>query len=80
MLEEISFICYPYASGWEIGLKALLAFHEEYGHYAIPVAYHDQSGFKLGSWVYIQRKTYKAGKLAAERIKALNDASFAWTL
>jgi superfamily II DNA or RNA helicase len=56
---------------WDDAFDALTAYIEREGHARIPRT-HVEVEIALGNWVLVQRQTYKAGKLAAERIAKLN--------
>ncbi len=56
---------------WDDAFNALTAYIEREGHARIPRT-HVEVEIALGNWVLVQRQTYKAGKLAAERIAKLN--------
>lgn len=56
---------------WDDAFDALTAYIEREGHARIP-RNHVEGEIALGNWVLVQRQTYKAGKLAAERIARLN--------
>jgi len=61
-------------SRWEEGLARLAAFADTNGHTRVPQGYLDESGFRLGQWVSVQRQAYRQGKLGpdrAERLEAL---------
>ena len=51
---------------WERGFAYLRKFVEREGHARVPLKARDD-GYRLGSWVMIQRQAYREGKLARER-------------
>ena len=75
-LNEIGFIWDPFAEKWEKGFNELLKFKDKTGHCSVPQTFISDSGFKLGSWVTLQRQ--KAESLSGERIASLNEIGFIW--
>lgn len=81
---------YVYHSGtssvtkWEIMFKRLLVYKEKHGHCLVPNRYKDDK--KLGLWVSMQRRQYKAyasdqfdaTALSLDRIQRLEDIGFVW--
>ena len=63
---------------WEQRLKELKAFKKEHGHCNVPGHYPPNQ--PLGSWVAFTRSRKKAGKLAEERIRCLEELGFCWAL
>lgn len=61
---------------WETMLKALKEFREREGHCRVPV--HWKKNPQLASWVAVQRRHKKQGKLAAKRVAALDEIGFTW--
>jgi hypothetical protein len=74
-LERLGFIWDPRAEQFATGLATLSAFQEREGHCAVPDD-HVMDGYKLGSWCTKQRMDYKRGKLARERVTALDELGF----
>ena len=60
---------------WETRFKELVQYKTEHGGCDVQT-----SQGKLGSWVSIQRKAYRAGSLAQGRIDRLNSIDFNWAL
>lgn len=56
---------------WEQGLAALQNFVVREGHAKVPTTHIDADRFTLGKWVSSRRNDYRAGRLPAERIAAL---------
>ena len=71
-LEEAG-ICWKSASelAFEKGCEALEAYFNEYQDAEITKGYVTQDGYRLGSWVYRQRKKKKDGKLTGEQVERL---------
>lgn len=57
---------------WEEGYEHLLRYVEEYGHACPPQKHFDATGFKIGSWVAIQRQSYAKGRIGGERRNKLS--------
>ncbi|CDM77196.1 DEAD/DEAH box helicase [Mycobacterium marinum] len=56
----------PHADKWEEGFRHLQAYVEIHGDVRVPRP-HTVNGYKLGSWVMIQRGSYNNGTLEADR-------------
>ena len=58
-------------ASWEFWF-GLLEKYIVWESHASPLTLHkDEDGYKLGTWVAVQRSAYKAGKLSQERIARL---------
>jgi len=60
---------------WDRWYGLLQKFHKREGHSRVE-ARHEEDGLSLGNWVQTQRQT--KGKMAADRIKKLNNLNFTW--
>jgi hypothetical protein len=56
---------------WSDALTYLHEYVNREGHASVPFKYIMKDGYNLGTWVALQRRAYKRGKLSAERQKAL---------
>ena len=56
---------------WALGLKAATSYHAAHGHLAVPRGYATADGFRLDSWVRIQRRKLGEGTLDARQAAAL---------
>ena len=74
-LEEIGFVWDVFSEQWEKGFLHLEAFYTNRGHCIVPHVYF-KDGFKLGIWVSVQRRNYKA--LTEERRRRLDELGFVW--
>ena len=61
---------------WEQRFDELAAFRNEHGHCNVPAAWRHNK--RLGSWVYRQRKSYRADTLRSTRVTALQDLGMDW--
>jgi len=57
-------------AAWEEGFRRLRQFVDREGHARVPQR-HVEDGFKLGQWVRVPRRQYKAGVLDPERQRQL---------
>lgn len=58
----------------------LLVYKKQHKSTHVPWNYNEENKFSLlGSWVSVQRASYKKGKLMEKRLKLLNSIDFAWT-
>ncbi len=71
-LEEAG-MCWKSATelAFEKGCKALEEYSAEYPGAGVPKSFVMPDGYRLGGWVYRQRKKKKAGKLMAEQVEKL---------
>ena len=63
-------IWHTQADMWEEGFRYLCRFVEHEGHARVPNG-SVEDGYRLGGWVEVQRRTYKIGKLDADRVARL---------
>ena len=77
-LEAIGFEWRPHVCDWERSFSKLQSFKSQNGHCRVPIPY--ESDIKFGSWVTVQRYTYRTGKLSPDRIARLEAIGFEWTL
>ena len=65
-------------AAWEEGYARLLVFTEREGHSHVPPDYRDDHDYRLGTWVSVQRRSWKEGKLSQQRLRLLEVLS-GWT-
>ncbi|WP_080126619.1 DEAD/DEAH box helicase [Chlamydia suis] len=75
-LEELGFVWYVFEEAWEKNFLELKRFQEERGHCNVPSVYPENPD--LGSWVSVQRKTFKSSELSEDRIARLEELGFVW--
>ncbi|WP_231911662.1 DEAD/DEAH box helicase [Chlamydia suis] len=75
-LAELGFVWRVFEEAWEENFLELQRFREEHGHCNVPSVY-PQNPF-LGVWVCVQRKRFKKGKLAEDRVARLEEIGFVW--
>ena len=63
-------------ASWEFWFGLLESYKEEFGDCLVTAKYKTEVGFKLGSWVQVQRAT--KDQLSEKRLKLLNEISFIW--
>lgn len=56
---------------WEDSLQRLLLFVDKQGHARVPRSYSADDGYRLGEWVYEQRRLHRRGKLRDDRAARL---------
>ena len=65
---------------WESGFAYLAAFASKEGNANMPRSFTTADGYKLGSWVFVQRRNNRLGKLSADRIGRLEALpGWVWT-
>lgn len=71
-LEAVqSWVWTPLDDVFEQGLRELTAFAERHGHLRVPARHREVDGLVLKNWVNNRRTDYKAGRLSAEEIAAI---------
>lgn len=73
-LNAIGFVWNTVTAMWEERFRRLSAWRARHGHCAVPIAQGE-----LGTWVSKQRQLRKRGKLAAEKVAALESLGFTWS-
>src|SRR5262249_53428900 len=73
-LDKLAFVWDARQARWEENFLHLKAYKEREGHCLVPHA-HKENGFKLGSWVNVQRTNQN---LSEERRQRLNKLGFVW--
>lgn len=75
-LEDIGFEWDPLDAGWGKMFAALVVYKLVHGNCNVPAEWKENP--ELGQWCYVQRRTYRKGKLSAERIQRLEEIGFEW--
>lgn len=65
---------------WENRYKAVKDYFDKHGDIEIPNDEVLSDGRTIGSWILVQRKNYKDGKLTAEQVAKLNAINMVWEL
>ena len=79
-LEAIGVVWEQHEAAFKHGLDALRAYVTEHGDADVLCSYTTPDGFRLGSWLSTRRKDYKAGKLALDRIRQLEELGVRWRI
>ena len=58
-------------ASWESGYERLLRFAQREGHCRVPSNYRDESGFRLDTWVAVQRRSRTRHELSRQRVRRL---------
>jgi superfamily II DNA or RNA helicase len=77
-LSEAGFEWEPHEFRWKTFYAQLQQFHREHRHCRVPADWRPNR--PLAHWVAVQRASFKAGQLSAERTQALNDLGFTWSV
>ena len=67
----------PSEQRWQAGYTAALEYYRQHGRLDVKANYVTEQGYPLGSWLYEQKRRYRAGTLKAERCRALEAIGFA---
>ena len=73
LFDEVS----PDERAWRIRYEMAKTYYEKNGDLRIPKDF-QADGFKLGTWVYTQKKSYRSGELSQERIELLDAIGMEW--
>lgn len=75
-LEALGFVWDALADDWENGFVRLQQYIAAHGHALVPAAHTCDDGFRLGSWVNVQRTMQR--KLSSDRKVRLDGLGFVW--
>lgn len=78
-LDELGMVWNPLDESWQRGLEEARAYHAQHGHLMIPSRYVTDSGYKLGQWFTVQRRSQLCGELDPERKAELDALGMVWT-
>jgi len=76
-LSSLGFLWEPDEARWEEMYQELVNYAKKYGNCRVPV-YGYSENQQLGMWVSQQRANYRVGRLNKDRVKKLDEISFAW--
>jgi hypothetical protein len=76
-LDELGMEWFPHQADWERGFTAAQTFYREHGHLRAPAGLRI-NGVNLNAWLNSRRLNHRAGKLSADRLKALTDLCSDW--
>ncbi|WP_067467871.1 DEAD/DEAH box helicase [Nocardia amamiensis] len=77
-LDELGVDWDPIETAWRTGVHRLTEYHRRNGTGRVPLRYVTADGYKLGNWVNTQRRNYRAGRLTADQIAALETLGMDW--
>ena len=78
-LESIGMQWRVQGAEWEENFEAAKRYFEEHGDLNVPRGFRlNDDGINLNSWLIIQRKKFRAGKLSKEQIKKLDSIGMDW--
>eukprot|EP00931_Biecheleriopsis_adriatica_P035892 TRINITY_DN20685_c0_g1_i1.p1 TRINITY_DN20685_c0_g1~~TRINITY_DN20685_c0_g1_i1.p1 ORF type:complete len:190 (-),score=60.54 TRINITY_DN20685_c0_g1_i1:24-593(-) len=80
-LDVLDFVWDVFEFKWELGLKYLAAYVQKHGDAMVLQSFVTADGFKLGSWVMIQRVSRKGqgeNAISAEQMARLDVLDFVW--
>jgi superfamily II DNA or RNA helicase len=76
-LDELGMEWFPHQADWQRGFTAAQTFYREHGHLRAPAGMRI-NGVNLNAWLNSRRINHRAGKLSADRFKALTDLCSDW--
>lgn len=65
-------------TAWEARIAEAERYFSEHGDLNVPASYVGSDGKRLGSWLKVQRKSFRDGKLSDEQIKRLSAVGMVW--
>jgi hypothetical protein len=68
----------PYQEMWERGISHTTAYHARHGHLRVPADHVEADGYRLGQFIVAQRMLRRRGRLAADRVAALEALGIVW--
>ena len=74
-LDDLGIIWSALEAKWEDGFAELLRYQKEHGNCKVNSTHVTNNGYKLGSWVSVQRKRLHQ---TADQIQRLDDLGFVW--
>lgn len=80
LLEDIGMIWSVYDVNWYENYELARQYYIQNGDLLIPLLYTTNRGEKLGSWIGLQRKQYKGGKLSKDKIELLEKIGMTWSI
>ena len=77
-LDEYGFVWDAIQFARDSAFKHLQEYKSQHGHVLVPATYQTPDGFKLGSWVNMQRVAKSKRRLSREQIAKLDEYGFVW--
>ena len=78
-LESIGMVWDPVGELWNHMFLVATAHHDKYGDISVAQDFIASTGEKLGNWIGVQRRVYKAGEMPAVRQKKLESLGIVWS-
>ncbi len=77
-LEALGMVWDALDEDWQRGISVARDFQKAQGHLRVPRSFVSADGYPLGWWITYRRHDRKRGRLAPERIKALDSLGMVW--
>ncbi|WP_377257605.1 DEAD/DEAH box helicase [Phytohabitans kaempferiae] len=77
-LQSLGVDLTPKETGWKLGLDHARQYRAKHGDLHVPGGWQAPDGYKLGPWIARQRDLHRSGRLAAERVAALDALGMIW--
>ena len=77
-LERIGMVWAPFEVRWQEMYDLATAYYKQHKNLMVPISYPLDDAEKLGKWISAQRQNYRADKLSARRIHALERIGMIW--
>ena len=78
LLEELGIDWTPIETQWMHNYNLAKDYYNKNGNLLVPDLYMTNDKINLGKWIGTQRRTYKAGKLAENKIELLDTIGMVW--
>ena len=80
MLEMIGMVWNPCDMQWNQYYVIASNYYKKNGNLLVPLKYITDDGIRLGNWIGVQRRQYKAGRITKERIDLLTQIGMVWSI
>lgn len=80
LLDAIGMVWDVKDTAWRTAYEHACAYRERNGHLDVPGVWSTPDGFNLGNWIGKQRKSYRDGKLPADKIRDLEELGIVWNV
>ena len=77
-LSRLGMMWAPHQAQWEKGLRAAAAYAARFGHLDVPQTFSTSTAFSLGRWLTSRRLECRKGRLAPEKVAALEALGILW--
>ena len=80
LLDDLGMVWDADEYRWECNFQAAQRYYKEHGSLEVPSRYLTLDGVNLGGWIQSVRRSYKNGRLDAEKIQRLETIGMLWNI